>query len=284
VNADFSHPMSVLAGDRNLVGAQTMISESAGGRLAWTAAMHHFKGNVLFADGHVDELNNGNNSLAESAQLATPTIDPSSPGGSPPDGSPSTPGSPSAFPSSSAPPLIGSPYVGNGNGGLPQTNSSPKTNFIGSPVTNQPASVPNQPFIPPMPFAQTMLANQNQASPVPGAANSNNPARQSVGNNSMSGNGRGQSSANGGNFDAEPATVTNFAITAATATNVSEGAGGMSAFDRKLVKMFQVSFCWFYGLLLLLILLYLIRRYLLRSLEEREKRKQQPGLEGGNQG
>lgn len=283
VNADFSRPMSVLAGDRNLVGAQTMISESAGGRLAWTAALHHFKGNVLFADGHVDEENNNNNTLAESAQLATPTIDPSSPDGSSPDGSPSPAGSPSTLPSSSSPPLIGSPYIGNGNGSLPQTNSPSQTNSIGSPVTNQPASQPNQTFIPPLPFAQTMLANQNQASSIPGAANGNNPARKNADINFMSRNGRGQSSANGDNFDTEPATGTNPTNTAVTATNVSEEIGGMSAFDRKLVRMFQTTFCWLYGLLVLLILLYLIRRYLLRTLEESENRKKPPGLEGGNQ-
>jgi prepilin-type processing-associated H-X9-DG protein len=48
-NAKFGKPESILSGDRNIAG---------GFPLRWTQEMHQFKGNVLFADGHVEEWNN----------------------------------------------------------------------------------------------------------------------------------------------------------------------------------------------------------------------------------
>ena len=56
VNADYNQPESVLAGDRNLrVGAGQSIYPGAGQLLRWSEIMHRFKGNLLFADGHVEE-------------------------------------------------------------------------------------------------------------------------------------------------------------------------------------------------------------------------------------
>jgi len=61
VKADYNQPMSILAGDRNIT-KQTYnlpsIEELApGSRLYWTKIMHHYKGDVLFADAHVEEWN-----------------------------------------------------------------------------------------------------------------------------------------------------------------------------------------------------------------------------------
>ncbi len=56
VNADYNQPESVLAGDRNLrAGAGESIYPAGGQLLRWSETMHHFKGNLLFADGHVEE-------------------------------------------------------------------------------------------------------------------------------------------------------------------------------------------------------------------------------------
>jgi prepilin-type processing-associated H-X9-DG protein len=106
--------MSILAGDVNLAVSDWLVDESAGAQLKWTAAMHHFKGNVLFSDGHVEEFNNnGNNTLAESAELVLPAI------------SPATGGNPSSTVPSGEP-MLGSPYdpspATNSEGGGPQTN------------------------------------------------------------------------------------------------------------------------------------------------------------------
>ena len=299
VDVDFSRPMSLVAADRNLqfhywpvVGEYCLEYRLAPNiQLKWLVGLHYPKGNVLWADGHIEGLNSGNDTLDSSIDLIRPWGPLAGPGGSPsispssPPGvqenPPSTPLSPgssppigSPFPKNGGSPQnnsTGSPYIGNGNGGRPQTN------MIGAPATNVPASMPNQVGFPQMALYSAVLANQNPASSVPGSPSGNTPARKHAINNSKSGN----SPADGEGFNPEPATVSNSTDNAVIATNVSGVQGGMSPFDRKLVKIFQVSFCWFYGLLLLLLLLYLIRRYLLRSLEEREKKKKPDGLAGG---
>ena len=62
VQADFSKPDSVLAADRNLartpLPSPTILRMTDGARFWWTAELHELKGNVLFADGHVEEWNN----------------------------------------------------------------------------------------------------------------------------------------------------------------------------------------------------------------------------------
>ena len=61
VTADNGKSSSILAGDRNLTndwaGEGASILLDANSYLRWTHELHRFKGNVLFADGHVEELN-----------------------------------------------------------------------------------------------------------------------------------------------------------------------------------------------------------------------------------
>ncbi|MDB6020758.1 MAG: prepilin-type N-terminal cleavage/methylation domain [Pedosphaera sp.] len=61
-NADYAQPDSILAGDRNisnaLDGVETTIIRLADGTMVdWTQELHVFKGNILYADGHVAQLN-----------------------------------------------------------------------------------------------------------------------------------------------------------------------------------------------------------------------------------
>ncbi len=60
-SAEHGKSTSVLAGDRNLTndlaGARDLLSLNANSYLRWTRELHRFKGNVLFGDGHVEELN-----------------------------------------------------------------------------------------------------------------------------------------------------------------------------------------------------------------------------------
>ncbi len=69
VKAGPENPGSILAGDRNLTANSapnpSILRLEAGNRLWWTWEMHQSKGNVLFADGHVEEWNNA--ALASSA-------------------------------------------------------------------------------------------------------------------------------------------------------------------------------------------------------------------------
>jgi len=83
VEADFGKPGSLLAGDRNLAANPplnpTLLQISGGSRLRWTAELHQFKGNVLFADGHVEEWNNSAlvsaaNNPSSAANLFLPSV------------------------------------------------------------------------------------------------------------------------------------------------------------------------------------------------------------------
>lgn len=88
VDAKFSAPNAVLAGDRNLTRnalPNEPIIRVRGGKLHWTKELHEFKGNVLFADGHVEEWNDANfaafcSPLAATLDLFLPIANP---GGNP---------------------------------------------------------------------------------------------------------------------------------------------------------------------------------------------------------
>jgi prepilin-type processing-associated H-X9-DG protein len=66
-NAEFRRPGSILAGDRNItndvVRSPTIVRQPLGTRIRWTKELHHRKGNLLFADAHVEERN-GDQSFA----------------------------------------------------------------------------------------------------------------------------------------------------------------------------------------------------------------------------
>ena len=74
VKAEYSKPESILAGDRNLTAGSTLnpsiLSPGTDNRLWWTRELHQFKGNILFADGRVEEWNNAALASASAAQLA----------------------------------------------------------------------------------------------------------------------------------------------------------------------------------------------------------------------
>ena len=76
-NADYNLPNSILAGDRNITNASgatgTIVRLANGSSVAWTDELHVFKGNVLYADGRVDELNSSG--LALSAYGSPPMMD-----------------------------------------------------------------------------------------------------------------------------------------------------------------------------------------------------------------
>jgi prepilin-type N-terminal cleavage/methylation domain-containing protein/prepilin-type processing-associated H-X9-DG protein len=57
-NAEFGRATSVLAGDRNLTNATGSVVLDAPPSFRWTPELHEFKGNLLFADGHVEKHNN----------------------------------------------------------------------------------------------------------------------------------------------------------------------------------------------------------------------------------
>jgi prepilin-type processing-associated H-X9-DG protein len=61
VNAEYSRPASILAGDRNIssdVFGSSPILRLNPNSAQWTSGNHEFQGNVLFADGHVERSDN----------------------------------------------------------------------------------------------------------------------------------------------------------------------------------------------------------------------------------
>ena len=59
LNADFSRPYSILAGDRNvtndLPSIPSLVRPGLSQGWRWSGELHQFKGNLLFADAHVEE-------------------------------------------------------------------------------------------------------------------------------------------------------------------------------------------------------------------------------------
>src|ERR1039457_5018027 len=125
VNADYSQPMSILAGDANLATASTLVRAAVGGRLTWTGAQHRFKGNVLFADGHVEEWSDGGvGTLGRSGDFVLPSVG----------------GGNQSFQSAAASPASDTNLAAPSEGNVAQS-SSPTYQPILSP-TNHPASLP----------------------------------------------------------------------------------------------------------------------------------------------
>ena len=78
---EFANPNSALAGNRNVAPAYGSVARVGGHRrLMWTEELHRFKGNVLFSDGHVEQLNDifgiTNSGLASPASLHMPSVRP----------------------------------------------------------------------------------------------------------------------------------------------------------------------------------------------------------------
>jgi prepilin-type N-terminal cleavage/methylation domain-containing protein/prepilin-type processing-associated H-X9-DG protein len=75
VTADYSEPMSILSGDGNLSGPASLVHGASGRRLTWSAAVHRYKGNVLFADGHVEEWSDvGGPVLSHDGDFLVPSL------------------------------------------------------------------------------------------------------------------------------------------------------------------------------------------------------------------
>jgi prepilin-type N-terminal cleavage/methylation domain-containing protein/prepilin-type processing-associated H-X9-DG protein len=87
-NADPSRPNSILAGDRNVtndyVSRGSLMRLGDNDALRWTIELHRFRGNVLYADGRVEEQNKPRVQFASgnsgTADLLIPTVNPSGSG------------------------------------------------------------------------------------------------------------------------------------------------------------------------------------------------------------
>jgi competence protein ComGC len=112
VDAEFSRPSSILAGDRNLTsdyaGSGSLVHLGPNATLRWTKELHQFKGNLLFSDGRVEENNSPRLALAggsvPTTAISLPTLPPTSrPSGNGPSAQPGGPGAQNPPPPNSPP-------------------------------------------------------------------------------------------------------------------------------------------------------------------------------------
>ncbi len=163
LKSDYSHPNSILAGDRNVTNdlgsPSTLVRLVSNRGWKWTAELHQFKGNLLFADGHVEE--HSTPALVSSvdqglltAELALPTVV-GAPVRNPTGSTPSSPGI-SPGPIASAPPPPSSQN-------LPPADRS--LSSIGStPINPRVMSASSQPYAPTMTNEKTQT-NPTRATP-----------------------------------------------------------------------------------------------------------------------
>jgi prepilin-type N-terminal cleavage/methylation domain-containing protein/prepilin-type processing-associated H-X9-DG protein len=252
-NGTFNQPDSILAGDRSLVSMKslyrtpTILQIGPGYLLNWTVELHKFQGNVLFADGHVEEWNNGGMPNAENAlpDIENLFLPSALPVGTAPAGWSGgyNPGSPGSGYNPASPPDGYSTPAG-------QTMSSSSAGY----------STPAQPMSTPSP---------GQFNSMPGNSGANNTPYQSPSTAAES----------------SPSFATNETPSKAAAAGGVVGAvvssedneSGMSLADKHLAKVLQHTFEWLYLLLLLLMLLYLtykIRKWMReREAKQRAKRR-----------
>jgi prepilin-type N-terminal cleavage/methylation domain-containing protein/prepilin-type processing-associated H-X9-DG protein len=116
ITADYSKPNSILAGDRNVTNnlAIGSIVRNAYG-LRWTGELHAFKGNVLFADGSVEQLNSGTIPGPGNADLVLPST----------PGTPGNPSQPTSPPSGRTGAGSGPSGGSSGSGGSGNPGGSP---------------------------------------------------------------------------------------------------------------------------------------------------------------
>lgn len=269
VDSDFSKPTSILAGDRNLatnsLETPTILQINPGSWLRWTRDLHQSKGNVLFADSHVEEWNNSAlfsaaNNPSTAATLFLPSVQPGA--GTSPTWS-SGGGQGGSFPT--AP--VADNWNMNSNGGTHSAATPPAGSQSNRPPVT--ASGGNGPFH----NGQTN-AGMHLAATSPVTSQSNRPPSTAYGGNSplyknQTTPARPEA---GPSVAPQPVAVPSVVSSnSAAATNNAELL--MSPANRHVTRLLQHVFLGSYLFLLLLLLLYLAYK-LWRWMEQREKQRQ----------
>jgi prepilin-type N-terminal cleavage/methylation domain-containing protein/prepilin-type processing-associated H-X9-DG protein len=250
---------SILAADRNFpschlpaycpnatIGIIPSVLLQGGSR--WLSGLHGTKGNVVFADNHVEESRNAlldseetvNNFLYYPDVIGLPGSSPGGPSGGAP--TPGRPGGPSGgnYPSPGGNP-IGTPAN-------PQYSFPSQPN---NPNSANPQTMPVRPTPTPQPMVRMAYAPNNQSRPV------TNSAPQIVEDQST-------------NVPEEPIPqVTNSIAAISAATNDDEAQ--MSPENQKIAHILKRVFSWIFWILFLLLLLEAYRRW--RKKVEKDRRR-----------
>jgi len=144
VNAEYSRPGSILAGDRNITSdsyaSGSILRLNPNAPAQWTSGCHEFRGNLLFADAHVEQSNNEGlasaiHSAGPQAGSLLPPITP--PGGG--DGSiavqPTVVATLQRF-------FDTAPAAQGGGAGTPEANPNATPKALANPPANSPANPP----------------------------------------------------------------------------------------------------------------------------------------------
>ena len=258
VQSTFDKPVSILAGDRNLATNSyqqpTILGFNPLSDLAWTWEMHQFKGNVLIADGHVEEWNDSSLATAESASsfnqnLFLPSVvaslSPIANGGPNSGGSGPGPGAPDSGGSGPGP--------GSGAPGSSGTEPSSPSYPPNQSASGQSASsAPGQPGMSPASFSS------------PNAAS---PAVEQTPFNPF------------GDRINQTATIVHTQLLVTVKSDVSTDAlvsmddtnSSMSAFDQHMTMVMRNSLLWLYILLCILVLLYLLNKLRKKLTQKRDE-------------
>lgn len=144
VSATFDNPQSILAGDRNLATNSwiqpTILELGPASTLRWTSEMHQHNGNVLFADGHVEQwnkssFNSDEDGSSENQSLFLPSVPPIDSLA----GAPGGPGYGSGYGSSAAgggPSYSGNSYSSTQSNASPSAGVRPNQASISQSVNN----------------------------------------------------------------------------------------------------------------------------------------------------
>lgn len=140
INANAAQPNSILAADGNLTndwfGSASLLRFGPSNAVRWTAELHRFKGNLLFADGRVEEVNSPRLIVARdqtvlTADLSLPTISRMTSAGGPRSSGPGDRGN-SSIPQAPRDP------AGLSAGASPATPSTPREGTAISSASSQP--------------------------------------------------------------------------------------------------------------------------------------------------
>ena len=144
LKADYNQPNSILAGDRNITNdwapPATILRLDSQQPFRWTGEMHRFKGNLLFADGRVEEW--GSTELATVARAGQPPSDVALPSLVPTGPTSGGPNSSTAMSDSGGSPDNALMPV-SGSGGITGAGSPNQP-----PATNQPKNLVQSPYMP----------------------------------------------------------------------------------------------------------------------------------------
>jgi prepilin-type processing-associated H-X9-DG protein len=143
--AEYDNPQSILSGDRNIdtysFGLSSVLRFDRDDRPGWTAEMHQFQGNLLFADSHVEGVNNnglraalqnasGGQTIVLAPVPAPPAAVSAGPNGSSAQGMASASGSPASPPKE--PGANGTSPGSSGGQSPPRVSSAPRQNNSGT--------------------------------------------------------------------------------------------------------------------------------------------------------